>query len=131
MLDFFHFGVYTDSYDLAKLAIFRKFSLFLFDLDVYVEINYRPHRPHFRIAFFMSYNFFFRYLYRRFEKVDQKNGFLTSTHDFLRSKCQRSIFSAGFLFFASMLVKSKVVAQITTNIFIYWMTRFLWKNLVL
>ena len=125
------FGCHGNSYDLAKLAIFWKFSLFLYDLKVHVKISYRPQRPHFRIARFTSYNFFYGCLDRWVEKVGQKNCFLTSTHDFLRSKCQRSTFSAGFLLFLSMVIKNEVVAHKTSNIFIYLMTYFSWKNMVL
>ena len=120
-----------NSYGLAKLAIFEKISLFLFESDINVGISNGPHRPHFRIAFFTSYNFFFGCLYRRFEKNGQKNYLLTSTHDFLMSKTQRSIFLDGFLWFLAKVVKRKVVAHIATDIFIYSMTYFSWKKLVL
>ena len=67
------FGGIWNSYGLAKLAIFWKFSTFLFDLDFYVEVRYRHYRPHFRIARFTSYNFYFGCLNRWVEKVGQKN----------------------------------------------------------
>jgi len=125
------FSSLRNSYDLAKLAIFWKFSTFLFDLDLYVEISYRPHQPHFRIAFFTSYNFFFGCLYWWFEKFSQKIHSLTSYVKFLTSKSQRSIFWYGFLLFSTTVVKIKVVAHETRNIFIYWSTPLLWKNLVI
>ena len=118
------FGQKKNSYGLAKLAIFEKFSTFLFDLNIYVEIGYRPHRPHFRIAFFTSYNFFFGCLCRWFEKLDQNAHSLTSPTIFRRSKIQRSIFLTQFSFFPYRVVKSKVLAHITSNIFIYWLTYF-------
>ena len=78
------------------MAKFLKFSTFLFESDIDVEISYRPHQPHFRIAFFTSYNFFFGCQYQRLEKVGQKNCFLTSTTDFLVTKCQRLMFLTIF-----------------------------------
>ena len=125
------FSSLRNSYDLAKLAIFWKFSLFLYDLDFYVGISYRPHRPHFRLAFFTSYNFFFGCLYRWFEKVGQKIHSLTSPPKFSTSKNQRSMFLIQLRFFPYMVVKRKVVAHITSNIFIYKMTYFSWKKLVI
>ena len=59
VLELNFFDQKKNSYGLVKLAIFGKFSLFLYDLYIYVGISYRPHQPHFRIAFFTSYNFFF------------------------------------------------------------------------
>ena len=125
------FSSLRKSYDLTKLAIFWKFSTFLFDLDLYVEISYRPHQPHFRIAFFTSYNFFFGCLGRWFEKVGQIVRSLTSSTIFRMIKNQRLMFLIQFLLFSSKVVKKKVVAHKTRNIFLYWVTHIWWKNLVL
>ena len=116
---FFQKNRFWCSKKFTKLALKLKIFDFLFDLEVLVEINYRPHRPHFRIAFFTSYNFFFRCMYRWCEKVGQKIHSLTSTHDFLSSKNQRSMFLTRFPLFSSMMIKKKVVAHIMSNIFIY------------
>ena len=111
------FGQKKNSYGLAKLAIFEKFSTFLLDLKNYVEINYWPDRPHFRMAFFTSYNFFFGCLDRWFEKVGQIDRSLTSPTIFRRRKNQRLMFLVSMLFFPSQTPKVKVFAHRTSNIF--------------
>ena len=125
------FEIKKNSYGLWKMAIFWKFSLFLFDLNIYVGINYRPHQPQFRIAFFTSYNFFFGCLGRWFEKVGQNYCFLTSTTIFRRSKNRRLMFLTRFSLFSSNVVKIKVIAHGTRDILTFWSIHFTWKILAL